>query len=343
VARQPYRPFADSYSDVDLSIFLNTPVIPDEMDLKAFTLAHQEQLPCWLPDYQFNVPLLPSGEREINLHQLLYSYECRADNEWPEAKKEAYAYTSDVVYDRHGRVRRLIEQKTRFDPEARTRRLTRLAVQLPWCGWLNPQRQLKRGLLMSAQDLLNEAVELIVEGLFLVNGRYRPHRKWRAVVAENLPWKPPRYAQLIKEATLIFDFDAANVERRIAAIRDLWSPLLAHALAEQMIPPNYEQYLATHISLNRQLRVETLADKMIAATRDLNMRVPDEHLRALVNLLVPESLEQFLQDLNDPSFDCPDFFLTELAKLRNVAAPLSDVLVQNGDRADNKGREANGC
>jgi hypothetical protein len=326
VARQPYRPFADIYSDVDLALFLNTPLIPDGVDLKDFTLAHQEQLPEWLPDYQFLVPLLPQGEREINLHQLLYSYESRADNEWPEAKKEAYAYTSDVVYDCQGRVRRLIKSKTRFDAEARTRRLARLAVQLPWCGWLNPHRQLKRGLATSAQDLLNEAVELIVEALFLINSRYRPHRKWRSLAIENLAWKPAGFIHLLKEAMLVFSFEKPDVERRITAIQTLWPPLLERALAEEMIPPDYEQYLATHISLNRQLRVETLADKIIAAARELKAPMPDEHLRAFINLLVPESPEQFLHYLNDPSFNCPEFFQSEFTTLKSLYTPLSCAL-----------------
>jgi hypothetical protein len=326
VARQPYRPFADLYSDIDLAVFLRSPVVPDGMDLKSFTLAHQEQLPAWLPDYQFVVPLSPSGEREVNLHQLLYSYECREDNPWPEAKKEAYAYTSEVVYDREGRVRRLIETKTRFDTAERTRRLARIAVQVPWSGWLNPRRQLKRGLVTCAHDLLNDACELMIEALFLINGRYRPHRKWRLAVAENLPLKPARFSQLIREAMLIFSFDDSDVERRIAAVEELWPPLLDRALDERMIPRDYEQYLATNISLNRQLRTETLADKITAAARELDLSVSSEHLRALINLTIPESPEKFLDYVNDPSFKCPAVFHPTLEALRSCYSPLSGAL-----------------
>ena len=326
VARQPYRPFADLYSDIDLTVFLRTPVVPDGMDLKQFTLAHQDQLPLWLPDYQFVVPLAPSGEREVNLHQLLYSYECRDDNPWPEAKKEAYAYTSDVVFDREGRVRKLIESKTRFDTAERTRRLARIAVQAPWSGWLNPPRQLKRGLVTCAHDLLNDAVELMVEALFLINGRYRPHRKWRLAVAENLPWKPVQFSQLIREATLVFAFDEQDVERRMAAVEELWPQLLDRALDERMIPRDYEQYLATNISLNRQLRTETLADKITSAARELDLSVSSEHLRALINLTIPESPEQFLSYVSDPSFNCPPVFLPTLETLRSCYSPLSGAL-----------------
>lgn len=326
VAQRPYRSFADNYSDVDLSVFINTPVVPPGSDLKTFTLANQERLPAWLPDYEFAVPLPSGGEREVNLHQLLYSYEERDDVEWPEAKKEAYAYTGDVVYDRAGLVSALIEKKASYDHEAASRRLARLAVQVPWNGWLNPARQLKRGFVEAAHDLLNEAADLIVEGLYLINARFRPHRKWRLMIAEDLPWRPEGYRPLMRELLLVSGFTEADVERRAGAARTLWTRMLRRALEQRLIPEDYEHYLATHVSLNRQLRVSTLADRVVAAARELSLPVGAERLRAFVNLSVPESVEHFLQIVADPSQECPAFFRQELATLRICHDSISRAL-----------------
>lgn len=328
VAKRPYRAFADIYSDVDLAVFLNKPIVPNGTELKPFVLDHQDQLPSWLPDYQFFVPLPSGGEREVNIHQLLYSYECREDVEWPESKKETYAYTSDIVYDREGRVRQLIATRTRYDFKARDERLAWLAVQVPWSGWRNPQRQLRRGLIMTAHDLVNEAVDLVVEGLFLLNSRYRPHCKWRLIIAEELPWKPPRFTDHIREAMLILSLDQADVERRMAAVQELWLPMLNRALNEGMIPADYERYVATHLSLNRQLRVETLADRIVAVIKGLDLPVDYDHLRAFINFSVIKSTAEFLEMLNDPTFEYPIFFQQDWVTLRLYRVHIRQALLR---------------
>lgn len=305
VANRPSRPFADRYSDVDLALFLNEPVVPPGVRLKAFTLAHQDRLSRWLPDYDFSLPLSRRGRREVNLHQLLYSYECRDDVEWPEAKKEAYAYTSEVVYDRAGRVQELIAAKTRYDPQARNDRLARLAVQVPWSGWLNPERQFRRGLIAAAHDLVTEAVDLVTEALFLLNSRYGPHRKWRLLGVEQLPWKPARCLETIRHAMLVRSFDVADVRRRMRAVRRLWAPMLARATAEQLVRADAEHYVATHVSLNRQLRVTTVADEVVSAVTVLGLSLDPDDVRGLVDYLVLESPQDFSRLLGDPGFRCP--------------------------------------
>lgn len=307
VAQQPFRPVADIHSDVDLAVFLNTPIVPDDVELKHFTIANQDRLPGWLPDYAFMVPVGPEDGREVNIHQLLYSYECRDDVEWPEPKQEAYAYTSDVVYDRSGRVRELIEKKTKYDFAARNKRMTQLAVQMRYSGWENPKKQIKRGLIGPAHDLVNEAVDLLVEGLFLLNNRYRPHRKWRLAIAHELPWRPAGYRDKINEALLVLSFDECDVMRRSAAVQEMWDPMLDRALELGIIPGDYDKYLATHISLNRQLRSETVADRLVTLVETLRLQIDPRRLRSFIDFAVIESEQHFLSVLDNDDFEYPAF------------------------------------
>jgi len=325
-AKQSCRPVADSHSDVDLALFLNTPMVPENADLKRFTTSNQTVLPQWLPDYEFIVPVGQEVGREVNIHQLLYSYESRDDVEWPEAKKEAYAYTSDVVFDRVGRIQRLIQQKTRYDFSARNARFTRLAVQVRYSGWENPRKQLKRGLTAPAHDLVNEAVDLLVEALYLLNNRYRPHRKWRLMIARELAWKPAEFVKKIDEAMLVLAFDEADVQRRTLAVQEIWAPMLTRALECAIIPADYDKHLATHISLNRQLRCETLADILTGTIEALGIHVNWSGLRSFIDFAVIESPQHFLEVLGDDHFECPAFLSQDWLTLKLNRRVIQDSL-----------------
>src|SRR5262249_20900008 len=166
---------------------------------------------------------------------------------------------------------------------ARNARFTRLAVQVRYSGWENPRKQVKRGLIAPAHDLLNEAVDLLVEALFLLNDRYRPHRKWRLMISQELHWKPVEFFTRIDDAMLVRAFDEGDVERRARAVREIWYPMLTRALERGIIPSDYDKYLATHISLNRQLKNETLADSLISTIEGLGIGIDGRRLRSFID------------------------------------------------------------
>ena len=316
VAEQTYRRFADLYSDVDMAVFLNSPVVPDGVAGKAFALAHQEKLPLWLPDYYFPVPLSSTTERRINMGQHFLTYESREDVEWSEGVKEAFAYTSEIVYDREGDVRRLIDSKIRYDEGKRNRRLVELSVRIPFCTLINPERQVARGFVETAHDILNEGVDLVVEDLFLLNRRFRPHRKWRLIIAEDLPWKPDGWSKSIRDAMIVLEMSGDDVKRRMTALDGLATQLVKRSIDEGAVPPDCLHCLATSIDTESQLRVTTVADEVVSLVNALGLPIDIGRLRALVNLQLIDSPQRLLDFLDDPSFECPSLFEGEWAVLK---------------------------
>jgi hypothetical protein len=317
VAKRDARPVADIFSDIDLAVFLNEPQVPlDVVDLRGYVLANQEKLPKWLPDYEFHIPVGNGIYREVNLHQMLYSYESRAGTIWSDAKKEAYAYTSRILYDKQGRIEQLISSKTVYDFVDRKNRLCRIAVQMPWYGWLNPERQLQRGFPVVAHYLLNEAIDLLVEGIYLINARFMPHPKWRLLVVDDLPWKPANFLANLSDILVVHGYSRMEIIQRMEKIKDLWDYIIDHALQEGIIPSDYEHYVATHISQNRQLRVRTLADEIVSVVKEILPGINSGHLRSFLDMELFESPSQFLHHLTGPDSNCPDYLVEDWKQLR---------------------------
>ena len=187
----------DQHSDLDASIFVSVPDAAgiSPLALRSYIDHSQDRLPQWLPDFSqiVQVPAHPLAQVEINIHQQIYEIEVRSDVQWDEAKKQSYAASGEIFYDPHGLVRRLIGEKIRWNDEDARRVLLRILGQAKWYGMINPRRQLDRGSVLSAMNLLADAADLLIHALFLVNREYRPHTKWRIDAAIHLPLLPPDF------------------------------------------------------------------------------------------------------------------------------------------------------
>lgn len=170
----------DEWSDIDLAIYLDTPV-PARLwrpDPRETADAVAAALPDWLPDFSFWIEA-DYGPVELNLHQSLMEYELDPRTTWPESRCEAYSGNIEITHDRHGRLARLIEDKLRDGSGRLRRRVAVLAARLQWDIEVLPERQLRRGRLLDAHALLTAAVDELVELLYIADGRYPPNRKWR--------------------------------------------------------------------------------------------------------------------------------------------------------------------
>ncbi|NUT48716.1 MAG: hypothetical protein HOV94_15625 [Saccharothrix sp.] len=170
----------DEWSDIDLAVYLDTPVPPElwRPDPRETADALASVLPDWLPDFSFWIRA-DYGPVEVNLHQSLMEYELDPRTAWPESRCEAYSGNPEIVHDRHGRLARLIEDQLRDGERRLRRRMAVLAARLQWDIEVLPERQLRRGRLLDAHAVLTAAVDELVELLYLAEGRYPPSRKWR--------------------------------------------------------------------------------------------------------------------------------------------------------------------
>ena len=90
LANTEYKDFIDEFSDIDIGIFLNV---------------NRKNIHNWLQPFSFYIPVeKQNGEEiimEINMHQQILDEEEK--NDWPDTKKEAYGYASEIVFDRNGK------------------------------------------------------------------------------------------------------------------------------------------------------------------------------------------------------------------------------------------------
>ncbi|PIP17093.1 MAG: hypothetical protein COX44_01775 [Candidatus Portnoybacteria bacterium CG23_combo_of_CG06-09_8_20_14_all_37_13] len=277
------RNFLDKHSDVDIAVFVDY----KECELKI--------LPTWLPRFDFHVklpkPVDDIEDIEFNVHQQILSAE--REHEWDEGKKEAYSQ-GNVVYDQRGFLTKFLEEKLAYDEEQRRRRLIEIVGQFSWYGEINPHRQIERGFIHNAHDLLNQTGEMIVEVLFLFNRRYRPHKKWRLETSFRLPRIPRNYEAHMKEAMLVKDYTPADIERRIVAFETITAPLQEQLIADGDIPENSYEYACRHF-WGRQILDEPFSESVIRNLLASRVNLSSNKLRwleAYLNFRLVASLEE---------------------------------------------------
>jgi hypothetical protein len=235
------RAFLDENSDLDLSIFLK-----------------KRRLHDWLPPFEFHV-CHGGRDFEFNVHQQILENEIAA--EWSEEKKEAYSRGS-VVYDRNGQIRKFLEKKTGFDKKYKRQRIIWLMGQYPWYAKINPLRTLDRGFPEASHDLLNQAVELIVEITYLINEKYRPHKKWRIPVVFTLSDNTKNFRKNLKEAMLVKNYSKKDIKRRMRVLHRMYKKQSSKVKARIKNFPRDPYKYACKRLCSRQLLIDTFPDKI---------------------------------------------------------------------------------
>lgn len=298
LADTSYRNFLDKFSDADISVFISEDSCSKKNKLSSFNKSKGINLPDWLPNYEFRVPInIPGYEGksiEINVYQSLIEKELKPETKWPESKREAYAYSSEVVFDRKGRIGPLISEKSKLEPEYRKDKLAHLLGRVEWMVNKNPERSIERGLYSNAHDMLNMGCEHLIDSLFLYNNKYTPHAKWRFEMSKDLPWKPKNYDKLMLEALIGKDFSPEDINRRRSILLEMGSEIEANCmkinLFDGLTAYDYEN---RHWETDRQLLSETFSDKTEKILRQKGFTLPEADLaRGFMN-------ENFVGSLKD--------------------------------------------
>ena len=255
IANSSGRRFVDSYSDVDLAVYLSIPAASGSSSARAFAAAHPEFIPTWLPAFQFFFPVA-DGRVEVNCRQLILEVE-EGDSPWSIEKQEAYTTASEILYDPSGRVHNLIEGKCH--PPS-TAAITYLASQLPWYGWLNPERQLARGYPTAARMLLNEGLRILLSIHLVASSRHPSHLKWLAPISEDVP---PLAGDLHARVDAILTCGPLETDlaAAIGASRELGNEVLATLRARNLVGRDPFEEISRFHDAERQLREWTAADE----------------------------------------------------------------------------------
>ena len=280
LANTDYKDFIDEFSDIDIGIFLNV---------------DRNNLPNWLQPFSFYIPVINQKNNEVimevNLHQQILKEE--EESEWPDTKKEAYSYASEIVFDRNGKIKELINEKTKFPKEYRKILLSHLLSRINWNVKINPLKVIERGYIFNGEELLNQGLENILDLLFVYNNKYPPHAKWKITMLKGLEYCPENIENKLKECFKIEDISEQDILRRrkniLMLVKDIEQKLANEGIFK--IDEDYSDYEYRNWNPKKQLKKVTPYDEITDKFQNLT----SEERKILKGMLC----EYFITNLDD--------------------------------------------
>jgi signal recognition particle subunit SEC65 len=237
------RNFLDKYSDLDIAIFYRP----------RTTTNH------FLP-FEFHA-IINGNRYEFNIHQLFYEKEVEKD--WSEEKKEAYS-RARILVDKGKRIKKLINLKTVYDKRSAFSRLIWIMQQYVWRGQIHSLRIFYRGYPEGGHNLLNECVELLIEAVYILNSRHRPHQKWRIAMLTTMKLLPENFLENIRKAMLVLNFSIEDIEKRIKILNNIYTETLK--LIKQKYPnfpkKPYEYYYRNFMQPKKNCFIQKTIEKL---------------------------------------------------------------------------------
>lgn len=283
LANTKYKDFIDEFSDIDIGIFLNV---------------DREHLPNWLPPFSFYIVITDKDgidkTMEVNFHQKIYNEE--KNSQWHDYKREFYKYACEIVFDRNGKIEKLIKEKTVFTDEYRKLLLSHLLSRIYWMVEVNPLNAVKRGLIYNGEDLLNQGLNYVTDLLFVYDKKFPPAAKWKISLLGNLDFCPKDIEKRIENCFIVNEISEEDVLRRrkemLSITKEIENKVFEEGLfnsAEEYIEYEYKNWNVQQ----KQLKDETQYD--IIASKFTN--ISSEERKILKGILC-EYLVTKIEDLN---------------------------------------------
>jgi predicted nucleotidyltransferase len=203
------RGFADRFSDVDITVFL---------DKKNERLGKQIRRMSQDIGRRFGIDM------DLEVHCL----EAFRNSKWDEACKWDYSNVK-IVFDAKKEITNMLSEKLGVPKDFWTRRIVVCSTYLRWyccppnedIGTIS-QAWIERGDFTSAHYCLNYSTDLLLKILLALNRKFLPAAKWRIFYSYTLEWLPSNYNQLIKEAMVVRSLSARDIDRRLKALSEIW-------------------------------------------------------------------------------------------------------------------------
>lgn len=218
------RGFADRYSDVDVTVFLNekNQVLRKKIQKLGKDVQKRSHI-----------------DVDLEVH-FLQDFKTR---KWNEMVKWDFSH-SKIVYDPQGDIRNLFKKKLKVTKSFWTKRIVIYGEYVKWycCPPENDPRTMTeawvdRGDIMSAHYCLNYALGLLVKLVFALNKEFLPPPKWTIFYSYHLKWLPPNYRKLVSEALTVKKLSKPDLDRRLRAMRKLWQKILSKLEQETGLTP----------------------------------------------------------------------------------------------------------
>ena len=281
LANTEYKDFIDEYSDIDIGIFLNV---------------DREHLPNWLPPFSFYIVITDQDgfdkTMEVNFHQKIYDEE--KNSQWHDYKKEFYKYACEIVFDRNGRIEKLINEKTVFTEEYRKLLLSHLLSRIYWMVEINPLNAVKRGLIFNGEDLLNQGLNYVTDLLYVYDKKFPPAAKWKISLLGDLDFCPNNIEKRIENCFVVNEISEEDVLRRrkemLSITKEIENKVFEEGLfksTEDYIEYEYKNWNAQQ----KQLKDITQYDIIVSKFNDIST----EERKILKGILC----EYFITNLED--------------------------------------------
>lgn len=246
----------DEESDFDVAVVLDIPMqaaewrphLADTCELLA------DRIPEWLPRFLFHVPV-PWGSMEVNVHQLIYQYECDPRTTWSGEKCDTYLHKSQLLHDRGGSFQQLIHHKAQ---NARTQldlERERLANRITWDVREMSLRQARRLGPEAGHYLLNLTIDEVIDCVYATAGEFIPNRKWKLSQLQSRAFITEVQAETLREAIRCDPTCHSDLERRVEALERFCAGLNGFVISGAEA-----QQLRRHYQRRLQLRGSRCAD-----------------------------------------------------------------------------------
>jgi hypothetical protein len=150
----------------------------------------------------------------------------RPTHVWPES---LCAELSEgwVGFDRHGQIRKLIQERTYFNDEIRRERLDDAIVHLDWLlRDSSAQRVWETQGATIAHYRLHSAYDYLMQALFAYNRRWRTLRSREIPDLLKLPWLPEKFNERLILATNAFSMTKDGYQRRVTILQHFFNELM---------------------------------------------------------------------------------------------------------------------
>ncbi|MFE7409559.1 hypothetical protein [Streptomyces laurentii] len=206
-------------SDFDVAVILDVPVKEAEWRLRpADTYALvRDRLPAWIPEFSFHLPV-PWGRMEVNVHQLLFSYEADPRTTWNSDKCDAYGNKGEPLLDHGNSFGALIAHKTREQLERLENETHRLHNRITWDVREIPLRMARRVGVPTGHFVLSGALDEVVNWMYARSGRLLPNMKWKWYTLGALGLISSEQETLLIETQQCDPLSMVDLERRCEAL-----------------------------------------------------------------------------------------------------------------------------
>lgn len=246
----------DHESDFDVAVVLDLPMQATEWrpHLADTCLLLGDRIPQWLPRFLFHVQV-PWGQMEVNVHQLIYQYECDPRTSWPGEKCDTYLCKSEVLHDRDGSFQQLIHHKAQAARTQLDLERERLANRITWDIREMSLRQARRLGPEAGHYLLNLAVDEVIDCVYATAGQFIPNRKWKLHQLVSRAFITEEQAEILRETIRCNPTCQGDLERRVEALERFCA-----SLGGLVTDGPAAQDIRTHYQRRLQLRGSRCAD-----------------------------------------------------------------------------------